>query len=39
MAAERFEVPHEALNRKCDPDGLGFETTDEVTALKGMIGQ
>ena len=39
MAAERFEVPPEALNRKCDPDGLGFETTDEVTALKGMIGQ
>ena len=39
MVAERFDVPAQMLNRKCDPDSLGFETTEELTPLDGMIGQ
>ncbi len=39
MSAERFEIPTEHLNRRCDPDSLGFEVTDEVSPLDGMIGQ
>ncbi len=34
-----FEVPPEKLNVKCDPDGLDFETTEELAPLEGMIGQ
>ncbi len=39
MVAEQFEVPPEMLNKKCDPDSLGFETTEDLTSLEGMIGQ
>ena len=39
MVAERFEVPAEMLNKKCVPDSLDFETTEELTSLEGMIGQ
>lgn len=39
MAAQRFEVAPELLSRKCDPDSLGFETTEELAPLEGLIGQ
>ncbi len=39
MSTRRFAVPPEALNRKCDPSDLDFETTDELASLEGMIGQ
>ena len=39
MSAKRFAVPPEALNKKCDPSDLDFETTDELASLEGMIGQ
>ena len=39
MGSERFEVSSELLRRRCDPDSLGFETTDEIPSLEGMIGQ
>ena len=39
MSATRFEVSLEALNKKCDPNDLDFETTEELATLKGMIGQ
>ena len=39
MVAERFEVPPEMLNNKCDPDDLDFETTQELPTLEEMIGQ
>ena len=39
MSAKRFAVPPEALNKKCDPNDLDFETTDELASLEGMIGQ
>ena len=34
-----FEVSPEKLNAGCDPESLGFETTEEVVPLEGMIGQ
>ena len=39
MSIETFEVAPDRLNLRCDPDSLGFETTEEVAALDGMIGQ
>lgn len=39
MGIERLEVPSRLLNKRCDPNSLGFETTGEVAPLEGMIGQ
>ncbi len=39
MGIERLEIPAALLNNRCDPDSLGFETTDEIAPLEGMIGQ
>ena len=39
MGIEHLRVPPEQLTKKCDPDELGFETTDEVEPLEGTIGQ
>ncbi|MCH7787774.1 MAG: AAA family ATPase, partial [Chloroflexi bacterium] len=39
MSVKRLEVPAEKLKQSCDPDDLGFETTDEITPLDGTIGQ
>ena len=35
----RLEVPADKLAQNCDPDDLGFETTDTVAPLEGTIGQ
>jgi ATP-dependent Lon protease len=38
--ADNFEeVPIEKLRWRCDPEGLGFESTDEVEACTNIIGQ
>ena len=39
MGKERLEVPLESLKKHFDPDSLGFETTDEVAPLDGLLGQ
>ena len=39
MSAERLKAPVSMLNNRCDPDSLGFETTDEIAPLAEMIGQ
>ena len=39
MGTEELELPAGLLNNRCVPDSLGFETTDEVAPLEGMIGQ
>lgn len=39
MSIKDFEVRAENLHTVCDPDSLGFETTDEVAQLEGTIGQ
>lgn len=39
MTAHRLEVLPEMLSRKCDPDSLGFETTEELAPFEGLIGQ
>ena len=39
MTTHHLEVLPEMLNRKCDPDSLGFETTEELARLEGLIGQ
>ena len=39
MSVEHLEVPADKVTRTCDPDDLGFETTDEVEPLEGTIGQ
>ncbi len=39
MSAESLKVPAGLLNNRCDPDSLGFETTDEIAPLAEMIGQ
>ncbi len=39
MGKERLEVPLDSLNKRFDPDTLGFETTDEVEPLEGLLGQ
>ena len=33
MSKEDLEVKREDLTKECDPDDLGFETTDEVDPL------
>lgn len=39
MSIEHLKVPIERLAPFCDPNSLGFETTDEVEPLEGTIGQ
>lgn len=39
MGIERLEVPLDFLRKHFDPDSLGFETTDEVKPLEGLLGQ
>lgn len=39
MSIEHLRVPAEQLTKVCDPEELGFETTDEVAPLEGTIGQ
>ena len=39
MSVQRLEVPAESLTSVCDPDRLGFETTEEIEPLEGTIGQ
>ena len=39
MGVQHLKVPPERLTRVCDPDDLGFETTEEVAPLEGSIGQ
>ena len=39
MGITDLEVPPEKLTQECDPDALGFDTTDDVTQLDGTIGQ
>src|SRR5262245_18241311 len=33
------EVPVSKLRWQCDPESLGFHTTDELSPLEGIIGQ
>ena len=39
MSIQHLRVPPEQLTKVCDPDDLGFETTDEIAPLEGTIGQ
>lgn len=39
MSIDHLRVSADRLNRPCDPDELGFETTAEIDALAGTIGQ
>ena len=39
MSIDDLRVPVEKLAPRCDPVGLGFETTTEVAPLEGTIGQ
>ncbi|MBM3949425.1 MAG: ATP-dependent protease [SAR202 cluster bacterium] len=39
MSIRRLEVSAKQLRNACDPDKLGFETTDQVKPLYGTIGQ
>ena len=39
MSVHDFEVPADKLSRSCNPDDLGFESTDDVAPLDGTIGQ
>ena len=39
MSVQHLELPPESLTLVCNEDGLGFETTDELTPLEGTIGQ
>ena len=39
MSVEHLEVPAEKLRIACDPDELGFKTTDDLEPLDGTIGQ
>ena len=39
MGIERLEVPLDSLKKRFDPESLGFETTDEVSPLDGLLGQ
>ena len=34
-----LEVPRSKLRWQCDPESLGFRTTDEISPLEGIIGQ
>ena len=33
------EVPLHKLRWRCDPDALGFTTTDDLEPLEGILGQ
>ena len=39
MDTQRLKVPVESLTAVCDPQELGFESTEELTPLEGTIGQ
>ena len=39
MDIESLKVPPERLTSYCDPDSLGFETTEEIEPLEGTVGQ
>lgn len=39
MGIERFEVPLDSLTQVCNPDDLGFDSTDEIDPLSDTIGQ
>ena len=39
MSIQQLKVPIERLTSRCDPDDLGFETSEEVEPLDGTIGQ
>lgn len=39
MAEKKGQVPAEKLAWRCDPDTLGFETTEDIEPLKGIAGQ
>jgi lon-related putative ATP-dependent protease len=39
VASSDFELTADQVYKACDPDSLGFETTEELGALDGSIGQ
>ena len=39
MGTKHLEVPAFKLTMVCNPDDLGFDTTEEVAPLDGTIGQ
>ena len=39
MDIDSLKVPPERLTSYCDPDSLGFETTEEIEPLEGTVGQ
>ena len=39
MGVQHLKVPADKLTRVCNPDDLGFETTERVEPLEGTIGQ
>ncbi len=39
MSLQSYEVPKESLTAICNPNSLGFESTEEVQPLEGTIGQ
>ena len=39
MDLDALKIPPERLTMYCDPDSLGFETTEEVSPLEATVGQ
>ncbi|MFK7929160.1 MAG: AAA family ATPase, partial [Myxococcota bacterium] len=39
MSTAPTALPPERLRWRCDPDALGFETTADVVAIEGVVGQ
>ncbi len=39
MDLDALKVPPERLTCRCNPDGLGFESTEEISPLEGTVGQ
>lgn len=39
MADHPLRIPPEALRRFCNPDDLGFETTEDIAPVIGTVGQ
>ncbi|MBI2171302.1 MAG: AAA family ATPase [Chloroflexi bacterium] len=39
MDLDALRVPVDKLTCRCDPDSLGFETTEELSPLEGTVGQ
>lgn len=39
MDLDALRVPVDRLTCRCDPDSLGFETTEELSPLEGTVGQ